>query len=225
MRKCKKCETVKSLECFEVYQPSKGWRRHECRECVKVRVNHWTSQSKLRIKEMASSVPLKDEAARKAASEKAAAWNRANPERHAANSLAHYYRLQYAAIMAYGGYVCSCCGETEPMFLSLDHVNNDGKQHRAKLGTLGGAKFYKGLRDRGYPEGFTVLCMNCNQGRHRNGGVCPHKEGATTIPKGSRPKRAEAPAVADIFGDYDMVCSASEDAAARKGDLEGSVSR
>jgi hypothetical protein len=27
----------------------------------------------------------------------------------------------------------------------------------------------------GYPEGFQVLCMNCNWGRYRNGGVCPHE--------------------------------------------------
>jgi hypothetical protein len=38
-----------------------------------------------------------------------------------------------------------------------------------------------------FPAGFQVLCLNCNHGRFRNGGICPHQrsEGSTTIPKGS----------------------------------------
>ena len=32
----------------------------------------------------------------------------------------------------YGGYRCNCCGETERMFLTLDHINNDGGNFRKK---------------------------------------------------------------------------------------------
>ena len=59
---------------------------------------------------------------------------------------AYYYRLQDEAIMAYGGYECACCGEAEPLYLSIDHVNNDGAQHRKELGSLGGHKLYKWLK-------------------------------------------------------------------------------
>jgi hypothetical protein len=31
------------------------------------------------------------------------------------------------------------------------------------------------LRKNGFPEGFQVLCANCNIGRHINGGICPHE--------------------------------------------------
>ena len=31
---------------------------------------------------------------------------------------------------AYGGYKCACCGETEPMFLSIDHIDNNGAEER-----------------------------------------------------------------------------------------------
>jgi hypothetical protein len=31
------------------------------------------------------------------------------------------------------------------------------------------------LRLKGYPQGYQVLCMNCQVGRRDNGGVCPHQ--------------------------------------------------
>ncbi|MBV8538685.1 MAG: hypothetical protein JO128_24010 [Alphaproteobacteria bacterium] len=86
-----------------------------------------------------------------------------------------YYRLRHEAIMAYGGYRCGCCGETEPMFLTLDHINGGGSRHRGRVGF--GNSMLKWLRKRGYPKGFRVLCWNCNAGRHRNGGECPHRKG------------------------------------------------
>lgn len=76
---------------------------------------------------------------------------------------------------AYGGYKCACCGETEPLFLSIDHIDNNGAEER-KLGLYSGSGygFYRWLRKSGFPPGYQVLCMNCNTGKHRNGGVCPH---------------------------------------------------
>ena len=77
---------------------------------------------------------------------------------------------------AYGGYKCSCCGENEPMFLSIDHVNNDGAEERRSGKYHGsGTAFYQWLRKNGYPSGYQVLCMNCQVGKHKNGGVCPHQ--------------------------------------------------
>ena len=77
---------------------------------------------------------------------------------------------------AYGGYRCNCCGETEPMFLSIDHIDNNGAQER-KSGLYAGSgySFYRWLRKTGFPPGYQVLCMNCQIGKHKNGGVCPHQ--------------------------------------------------
>lgn len=73
----------------------------------------------------------------------------------------------------YGGYVCACCGETEPLFLEIDHINNDGAEDRERMGL--GSDFYSRVRRLGFPSGLQVLCTNCNRGKARNGGVCPHK--------------------------------------------------
>lgn len=82
--------------------------------------------------------------------------------------------LRHLAFIAYGGYRCVCCGETEPKFLTLDHVFNDGAAHRKKIKNRG-AGIFKWLRDHGYPAGFQILCMNCNHGKALNNGICPHK--------------------------------------------------
>lgn len=84
-----------------------------------------------------------------------------------------YWRnLRVQALSVYGA-ACACCGEAQDEFLSIDHVNNDGAAHRRSLKTRG-AGIWKWLRDQGYPRNFQTLCMNCNFGKHKNGGVCPH---------------------------------------------------
>jgi hypothetical protein len=80
-------------------------------------------------------------------------------------------RLRDELIEAYGGQ-CSCprCPETNPAFLTLEHTNGDGTQHRKKVGSHS----YADLRRSGWPkEGYTLLCWNCNS-MTRGGRVCPH---------------------------------------------------
>lgn len=73
----------------------------------------------------------------------------------------------------YGG-ECRCCGETEYLFLTLDHINDDGVHHRSRYPS--GIPMYAIARREGYPDYLQLLCYNCNCGRARNGGVCPHQE-------------------------------------------------
>lgn len=69
-------------------------------------------------------------------------------------------------LRAYGG-KCQECGETHFMKLSVDHVDNDGANHRKKIGNL-----YDWLKKNGFPkEGFQILCYNCNLGKQHNDGV------------------------------------------------------
>lgn len=69
---------------------------------------------------------------------------------------------------------CACCGEMLIGFLTIDHIDGDGKKQRIKLKISSGNTFYYWLRRTGYPKGYQVLCFNCNCGRYHNG-VCPHK--------------------------------------------------
>jgi len=89
-----------------------------------------------------------------------------------------WLRAKIEALDAYGGARCTCCGEQQIEFLTLDHLNDDGaEQRRALTGKNYGsiAKFYAWLKREGYPPlSLTVRCLNCNAGRYRSGGTCPH---------------------------------------------------
>ena len=82
-------------------------------------------------------------------------------------------------VIAYGG-KCVCCGELEPGFLTIDHIDGKGARHRRHLKQQGltGSFMYRWLREHGYPkDNYQLLCYNCNCGRHCNQGICPHKMG------------------------------------------------
>lgn len=90
------------------------------------------------------------------------------------NKKLYRQKIKAEVINAYGN-KCTCCSETILAFLTIDHIYGDGHEHRRKLNLGGGTDFYLWLRKNNYPEGFQVLCFNCNCGRQINGGVCPHQ--------------------------------------------------
>jgi hypothetical protein len=88
---------------------------------------------------------------------------------------------------------CACCGETEYAFLTLDHVNGDGAAHRRReritsRGVVGGGtRLVAWIRRNNYPEGFRVLCANCN-GALGFYGYCPHGNIPPVPTKSGRPR-------------------------------------
>lgn len=74
------------------------------------------------------------------------------------------------ALTHYGG-KCAICGETLEIFLTIDHINNDGAEHRKKINghNHGGVDMGAWLRRNNYPDGFQVLCVNCNHAKGRIG--------------------------------------------------------
>lgn len=84
---------------------------------------------------------------------------------------AYLQRNKRKVMEAYGG-KCDCCGISELPFLNIDHIGGGGNKHRREVRT---GAIYKWLLDRNCPEGFRVLCFNCNLAIHQCG-VCPHKD-------------------------------------------------
>ena len=116
-----------------------------------------------------------------------------------------YYELKEKVYSAYG-HVCVCCGEIQSEFLTLDHVNNDGNTHRKTFGGSQGENILLWIIANDYPDTIQVLCWNCQWGKKKNGGICPHLGTRNDHPYmgvgPSGPKR-EPPQKGD-----DMVCSA-----------------
>ena len=80
---------------------------------------------------------------------------------------------------------CNCCGEHLHIdFLAIDHIAGrrqmDSEPELVKLGYSSKLKnnaLIKWLIEYDYPEGFQILCHNCNQakGMPKNNNICPHE--------------------------------------------------
>jgi len=158
---CTKCNQTKSLSEFAHYNTLRRdgkihsrWS-HICKPCIKLQGAEY----------------------RKAHPGALAEWQRRpGNEKKTANYHRKYRRkLRMAILHHYGGNPphCTCCGEDEITFLTIDHINNDGaEKRRLHLNDMG---IFKDLIQRGFPPEVTVLCYNCNMGRQWNDGICPHK--------------------------------------------------
>ena len=101
-------------------------------------------------------------------------YRRNNPEK----IRAHYHkawkkktREVREAVLDHYGRECACCGETENVFLTLDHIDGGGAEHRRAIGA---GNLYRWLVRFNFPEGFQILCFNCNSAKHLLG-ECPHR--------------------------------------------------
>ena len=105
-------------------------------------------------------------------------WYQNDPDNRArrlASNTAGNIALRNEVYAAYGN-KCLCCGESEPLFLTIDHIDGTGADHRRATGRYGGITFYRYLRDIGCPrDNYRLMCWNCNSGRERNNGICPHE--------------------------------------------------
>ncbi len=80
--------------------------------------------------------------------------------------------LKDKVINAYGG-KCVCCNESNKEFLTIDHINGNGKEHRKQFTNT--TQIYRELERLGWPkDNYRLLCMNCNWSRGLHG-YCPHE--------------------------------------------------
>lgn len=73
------------------------------------------------------------------------------------------------------GRACACCGTADR--LTIDHMDGDGRQHRAETGCGSGTAMYLWLIRNGFPDGFQTLCHRCNNSK-KNGPACRLDHGA-----------------------------------------------
>ena len=84
--------------------------------------------------------------------------------------------IKLEAILALGS-KCACCGEEHPAFLTLDHINDDGGEHRAQYSSSNNSLIYADARKEGWPtDRYQLLCYNCHAAKTYNGS-CPHQDG------------------------------------------------
>jgi hypothetical protein len=91
--------------------------------------------------------------------------------------------IRKETLAAYGN-CCACCGEDTPEFLTLDHIKNDGADHRRLLGGRShcpSTQMYRWLKAAGFPrDNFQLLCYNCNCAKGKYG-ACPHSKTSVNL--------------------------------------------
>lgn len=79
---------------------------------------------------------------------------------------------EFEKFLAVYGCKCACCGESDPLALTMDHINEDGKIDRTNQGSAMIIK--KAVLKPDFDE-YQTLCWSCNRAKSLNGGVCPHQ--------------------------------------------------
>jgi hypothetical protein len=100
-------------------------------------------------------------------------WGERNHDRTLSLHASRRARVKADAFEHYGR-ECYCCGEGDPMFLGLDHIDGKGAEHRREIGMQAALWAYRN----DWPPIFRTACHNCNQAAHANGGTCPHNRAA-----------------------------------------------
>jgi len=100
------------------------------------------------------------------------------PDKHREYARKTRLNLRNKVIDAYGG-KCACCGEPERVFLTIEHKDRDGAEHRRSLSknSIKGdsVSVYRDIKKKGFPKDkFELLCFNCNRASWVLG-LCPHR--------------------------------------------------
>ena len=151
-RHCSKC--LRRLPIAEFYMDSRGGIRRKCRECWQQVSREWEDKNRLKVTRSKKG------------------WYLDNREAILLKMRTAAKALKDEVISAYGG-KCACCKEFLREFLTIDHPENNGAEHRRFLRIHAGGSFYKWLKANKFPKEYRVLCFNCNFSMGRFG-YCPH---------------------------------------------------
>ena len=165
-KKCSKCGLVKPRSEFHKSSKLKSGLMSWCKQCrhKKYLENHLENLRRARNNRMTK--------------EEKREYYRKNRVRCSKYHKKYYLKTKMMVFTHYGDNPpkCACCGETIIQFLTVDHIHGDGNKHRRRTGMKNSLAIYLWLIKNNFPEGFQILCYNCNCGRAHNNGICPHKQ-------------------------------------------------
>lgn len=173
---CIHCNKYKHTSAFCKKSNTKDKLNSSCRECSSAKYKIYRRDNIIIIKKKNKIYYLANKEKIKLKTRK---WALKNKDRCRLIRKRHANNLKIKLIKFYSNNTnkCLCCGEDKLPFLTISHMNNDGAVHR-KLMKKSGITFYKWLIRNNFPTNLNlaVECWNCNCGKSRNNGVCPHKE-------------------------------------------------
>ena len=161
---CPRCKNIKILQDFHVNRATKTGRQVYCKTC-KIEIQH----------EKAKEINAYHRKYRSTKKYKIwyLGWLAKNRENILRRGVSRRIKIRAEAILNYGE-TCACCGESTAVFLAIDHINGGGSKLRRDSG-MSSSGFYMWLKKHNWPEGFQILCHNCNWAKHALG-KCPHQK-------------------------------------------------
>lgn len=175
MKTCNRCKKEKPEEDFHFRDKKNGKRRAQCRVCIAESKGYKFSGPRKVFGEIRTCSRCKVDFP----NNKDYFQIRSNGQIQSECRQCHNIRTKHArdkrrleVLRHYsnGNPKCECCGENKIEFLAIDHVNGGGNKHRKEVKDM-----MLWLQKNDYPDGFRVLCHNCNVSRGLYG-YCPHHE-------------------------------------------------
>jgi len=168
---CCRCNKRKSLSEFGKDGRNLDGLKYHCKECHNNYELKWRKENKDRFKARrdrynTSHKELINNYAKK--------YRKKYPSRYKNYSEKYRRKIKFKVLSHYsnGTPKCACCNEVEIDFLSIDHIYGGGTKHRREINM----NVFHWLIRNNYPEGYQVLCFNCNLGKRINNGICPHQK-------------------------------------------------
>lgn len=166
---CSLCKERKPVSSFGKWAQSRDGLNHRCRDCH----NRKNRESWEAVGSRSRREKYHRDALVRSKMLKAARNSRLkNSEKIAISKKQKHQELRLAALSSVG-LECVCCKETQLEFLSLDHINGGGRQHRKSVGDS--QKLYRQILTSSEIKSlFQTLCHNCNLAKGFYG-TCPHQ--------------------------------------------------
>ncbi len=149
MKVCSKCGVKKAQEDFS---KSGSKYRADCKSCCREAMVAWRTRNRTALLKKKREDYYKNH-------------NKSKED------VRNWRKQLKSKVLSFYGYSCVCCGETSEEFLTVDHVNGGGTQHRKHRGPHG---VYLDIINSSFPADYRILCMNCNFAT-RYGQTCPHQ--------------------------------------------------
>lgn len=164
MKKCGgPCKQVLPEEMFSHNRRNPDGLHHCCKQCKAIQDKAYQEKHKDKVKARKHEYYLANQ---KEISARTSQYAKTHVQKHREWCTKAKNKLKVEVFSSYsdGDVKCRWCGESDVDVLSIDHLDGNGADHRREIygGNIsGGSRFYFWLKKNNYPDGFQVLCFNC----------------------------------------------------------------
>ncbi len=162
MKNCYSCNQILSLEMFGKNKSKPSGLADECKKCKSELDKNYREVNKNKIKQQRHEYYLCN---KEQIIDKTCEYSKNNRVKCRAWCTKAKNKLKLETFTYYcnGEPICKNCSEKEIDILTVDHIDGNGNTHRKEIGLdcKGGYNFYRWLKKNQYPEGFQILCYNC----------------------------------------------------------------